>query len=116
VRLAYVFGSHAAGKVTRFSDVDIAVLFEESVEKDVDGLRAAIVEAVEDEAVDLVDLGSAPPGLAYRIVSEGRLVLGEEERPWFERDVMERYFDFRPLEQRYFGKMYERLEEGTYAH
>lgn len=36
VKLAYLFGSHSHGKVTEFSDVDIAVLFEEVSDKEME--------------------------------------------------------------------------------
>lgn len=74
-------------------------------------MRVELAEAIGEEAIDLVDLERAPPRLRYGIATEGRLLVGTRERArGFEVRAMRDFFDFRPLEDRYFEKMEERLE------
>lgn len=77
---AYLFGSHARDLGTAASDIDLALLtrpplgLERTRLMDV-GARAAGCE------VDVVDLASAPPELAWEVLTTGRLLLeGDEER------------------------------------
>jgi predicted nucleotidyltransferase len=51
-------------------------------------------------SVDLVILDEAPPGLAYRIFRDGRLIVEKNRRALVERKtraILE-YLDFRPIE------------------
>lgn len=115
VKLAYLFGSHSHGKATEFSDVDIAVLFEEVSDKEMEKLRTELMELLGEEAIDLIDLEKASPRLKYHIVKEGRILIGEGDSTKFEVKTMQEYFDFKPLEERYFDEMKERIESGTFG-
>jgi predicted nucleotidyltransferase len=103
VAYALVFGSAARGTGHVHSDVDVAV-----------GIRGrrrlgaleigALVSKLESAAgrpVDLVLLDEAPPGLAYRVFRDGR-VLVEHDRPALlerkTRAILE-YLDFQPVEE-----------------
>lgn len=70
VRFALVFGSHAKGRGTARSDVDLAVYGDRAVGWDLRG-------ALPDE-VDLIDLRVVPDGLAGRIAIEGEVVLDDD--------------------------------------
>ncbi len=115
VKLAYLFGSHSEGEITKFSDVDIAVLFEENSNKRLESLRVELVDLLGEEAIDLVDLDMAPPRLKYYIVKEGKILIGENDSTEFEMKAMQEYFDFKPLEEKYFEKMKERIESGKFG-
>lgn len=115
VKLTYLFGSRSCGEETKFSDIDIAVLFEEESDKRIDSLRADLIELLKEDAVDLIDLERAPPRLKYNVVKEGEALVGEDDSTEFEVKTMNEYFDFRPLERRYFEKMKERIESGEYG-
>ncbi len=71
VRRVWLFGSLAWGSPARDADIDLAV-------EGLDGSAyfAALGEllAAAPVAVDLVRLEDAPPGLAARILAEGRLI------------------------------------------
>lgn len=106
---AYLFGSHAAGRAHRESDVDLGVLldrrahtsraarFEERVR-----LTAWAVGELHQNAVDVVVLNDAPPMLARHIVTAGRRVCcGDPEADHaFVRDVQLRAADLEPFLRR----------------
>jgi len=48
VKLAYLFGSYAKEEITRFSDIDIAVLFEKDGKGQMDSLRVDLMEILEE--------------------------------------------------------------------
>jgi predicted nucleotidyltransferase len=105
---AYLFGSHAAGRAHRESDVDIAVLLDRRVHGSSEArfrervrLSAWAVGALHRNAVDVVVLNDAPPQLARRIVASGqRVFCGDLEADHaFVRDVQLRAADLEPFLQ-----------------
>lgn len=79
IQAAYVFGSTATGRARRDSDVDVAVLLARPVRPD-RGLTyrlkliADLGSALRRSDVDVVILNDAPPLLAHRVLSHGKLV------------------------------------------
>ncbi len=106
---AYLFGSHAEHRAHRESDVDVAVLlswvthatrdarFEERVR-----LSSWLIGALRMNAVDVVVMNDAPPGLGRRIVTRGvRVFCREPELDHaFRRDVQLRAADLEPFLRR----------------
>lgn len=102
VRLAYLFGSVAKGKAGKLSDVDIAVLLDESLNKkqrfdlqlelisDVSGL-------LKTDKIDLVVINEAPLSLKFEIIKANYplFVRDRMEKIDFEQMVMSRYLDRR---------------------
>ncbi|MGH7893482.1 MAG: type VII toxin-antitoxin system MntA family adenylyltransferase antitoxin, partial [Candidatus Binatia bacterium] len=72
VRLAYVFGSVATGRVHRTSDVDVALVFTAPPEPGTLDLLTEELEAAVGRPIDLVNLATAPPLLAHEVVRSGR--------------------------------------------
>ena len=109
VSAAYLFGSHAAGRAHRESDVDVAVLLDwerHPSRRDRFDVRlrlgselGAIVGTPE---VDVVIVNDAPPLFARRIVYEGVPVYrGDPEAEHaFVRDVQLRAADLEPFLRR----------------
>lgn len=106
-RLGYalVFGSSARGEANAQSDVDVAVGAHggrrlTSLEL---GDLASKLEAAAGRPIDIVDLSSAPPALAYRVFRDGRVVL-ERDRALLvarrARAILE-YLDFKPVEDQF---------------
>ena len=105
----YLFGSHAAGRAHRQSDVDIGVLlgrsthptardrFEERVQ-----LTSDLIAALHVNAIDVVVLNDAPPVLARCIVTAGRRVYCADPAAdhAFVRDVQLRAADLEPFLRR----------------
>jgi predicted nucleotidyltransferase len=97
VKLAYLFGSHATGKNTALSDIDIAVLldcklnkkkiFEKELELigKLSELFSNIDLVVLNENIDLL--------LKYNIIKTGTIIKNSALRPEFEFHVMNEYLD-----------------------
>lgn len=74
----WVFGSVARGEEREDSDIDVAVLCEPALELE----RAAVMDQVGRAVgrdVDVIDLRTAPPALAWEILTTGRLVVERDE-------------------------------------
>jgi predicted nucleotidyltransferase len=102
VAYALLFGSAAQGTMHRHSDVDIAVGLAVGARLALADLGELVskLEGAAGRPVHLVVLDEAPPGLAYRIVRDGRRILVRDQRALNARRaraVLE-YLDFRPIE------------------
>jgi uncharacterized protein len=105
----YLFGSHAAGRAHRESDVDIGVLLDRSrypgtLERGDARIRltADLIHVTGTNEVDVVILNDAPPLLGRHIVNSGILVFcaDPEADRIFVRDVQLRAADLAPWLQR----------------
>lgn len=99
---AYLFGSHAAGRFHRESDVDIAVLLDRSRLPSrreradfATGLNADLVHVLGRNEVDLVVLNDVPPELGRAVVQKGvRVYCADSEADHvYVRDVQLRAAD-----------------------
>ena len=115
VRFAVLYGSHAAGRATPVSDIDVAAYIDEA--SDVLTVAATLNETFPETRVDLVDLREQPSLVYYEILAEGRLLFARDEA-FFKSEklrVMREYLDFRPTYERVLDAMDRRLEAGTYG-
>jgi predicted nucleotidyltransferase len=106
---AYLFGSHAAARAHRESDVDVAVLLDRRAYPDARArfgervrLATALIAELHTHRVDVVVLNDAPPGLGRRIVTAGRRLLCRDPGAdhTFVRDVQLRAADLEPFLRR----------------
>jgi len=106
---AYLFGSHAAGRPHRESDVDVGVLLDReryATRKERFDVRvrlgSELIDALDTNDVDVVVLNDAPPLLGRRIVTEGRRVActDPEADLRYVRDVQLRAADLLPFLER----------------
>jgi len=72
LRLVILFGSAASGKTHRNSDIDIAFLFEKSV--DILELTNTVIRLLHNDNVDVIDLRRASPLLKFSVVKKGKLL------------------------------------------
>ncbi len=103
IAFALIFGSHARGTASSHSDVDLAIGLAVGVQlSTLDlGSLSARLEAAAGCPVDLVLLDDAPPGLAYRVFRDGRLLLMRDRDALSARKaraILE-YLDFQPFEE-----------------
>lgn len=104
-RIAYalLFGSSGKGTTHFGSDVDVAigVIHKRRLGlMEIGDLRSRL-EAAVGRPVDLVMLDEAPPGLAYRVFRDGRLIFARDQPSLAARraSAILEYIDFRPLEE-----------------
>lgn len=104
-RIAYavVVGSAARGESHAGSDLDIGIGLTHGTDLDPAELGGLIarLEAAARCDVDLVDLGQAPPGLAYRAFRDAQLLFERDHSRLVEhkaRAIVE-YLDFEPVER-----------------
>ena len=114
VRLAYLFGSHAQGRASEASDVDVAVL----TESDDNRLRQLValkttLEEVVDRTVDvtLVPVRGTDPRLLNQVLQYGDLLYTRDEktRVDFETSARSKYLDMKPHIDQYHRRVKERL-------
>ena len=108
IAAAYLFGSHAAGRAHRESDVDVGVLLDWTMYPNATSrfevrLRlAADLPAVLQAPADVVILNDAPPGLGRAIVTGGSRVCAPAPAldNAYVRDVQLRAADLKPWLER----------------
>lgn len=97
LELLVLFGSRARGDEREDSDWDFGYLG--SSHFDPEALRAALVERLNTERIDLVDLQRAGGQLRFRAARDGRAIVehsaGEFARFWF--DAVSFWCDVQPI-------------------
>ncbi len=118
VKLAYLFGSRAEGKEGKLSDIDIAVLLDESLSKKerVDlqlKLISTLTRTLKMEWVDLIVMNDAPLSLNYEIIKANHplLVRDKEEKIDFEHKILSRYLDRRYYEKKWTSEFLKKVAE-----
>jgi predicted nucleotidyltransferase len=85
VILAYLFGSHAEGRIHQGSDIDVAVLLEEGLSWQERGrwqikLIGRLIDVFQADEVDLLILNDAPPFLRHRVIRPRRRLHVRDEK------------------------------------
>ncbi|MBL8898995.1 MAG: nucleotidyltransferase domain-containing protein [Planctomycetes bacterium] len=115
IAYALLFGSRARGTAHEDSDVDLAIGGRDLAFSllDLGGLIARL-EEVAGASVDLVLLDEAPPGLAFRIFQEGRVLFDRDHSAFLERKAkaMLEYYDWQPIEARLARAVLEAAQRG----
>lgn len=118
VRVAYLFGSLAKGRAGHLSDVDIAVLLDEHLDKQESfDLRLRLINGMSSilktDRLDVVVMNNAPLLLNYNIIKEGRVLNSKDEleRVTFETHILSRYLDRRYYDERHIKMGIKRMTE-----
>ena len=102
VAYALVFGSTARGGRRPDSDIDVAIELRPGAPRDIYALGGLVgrLESATGGRIDLVLLDEAPPGIAYRVFRDGRLILERDHTALVTRKarVILEYLDFKPIE------------------
>jgi len=118
VALAYLFGSTVRGEANCLSDIDIAVLFDDSLtKKEAFDLQLRLIVDLGDllntNNVDLVVLNNSPLLLTFNIIRDGIILKSDErERVHFETRIMSRYYDEQYYIKRHMKRAIERMAKG----
>lgn len=105
VKAIYLFGSHAAGKATPVSDIDICVITDRNIPKD----KKAEITSCSGNKLDVSIFWDLPIMIRYRVLKEGKSLF-EREKEFLHSITMatiREYLDFKPVIERfsevYFG-------------
>ena len=124
VAALYLFGSYATGRQTSLSDIDLAVLFDVSVEKEAFlaerlKLLGEMSSILGTDAVELVILNESPPTLGYRVTRDGVLLHASDNSNSqiisFKVKTWDRYFDYQPTQRIFSDGLARRIQEGRYG-
>ena len=118
IKLTYLFGSVANGKEGKLSDVDIAVLLDDSLSKKerfdlqlkLIGDLSAILKT---NNLDLIIMNDAPLSLRYEIIKANYplFIRNEAERIDFEAKILSAYLDRRYYEKRASDEFLKKVAE-----
>lgn len=120
----YLFGSYATGKASEQSDIDIAVLLCESVDRKKFLAKKLLLLAdfsscLGTERIDLVILNEATPELAYNVIKDGCMLFERKgtrtQLVDFKARTFDRYFDYMPVKKMFSEALSRRIREGRYG-
>lgn len=77
IAAVYLFGSYGTEFQTKYSDIDLGVIFLPEVNADLRTeleLEVALSLVLETDQIDVVNLNRSPIQLRYRAIAEGRLI------------------------------------------
>ncbi|MDI6734892.1 MAG: nucleotidyltransferase domain-containing protein [bacterium] len=103
VKFAYVHGSFVEGGMSPMSDVDIAIVVDETVKKDKYltlelelGTELELEKVVEEKEADVRIINEAPLAFKFHVIKDGRLMYDTDDdaRCEFEEYTMGMYCDF----------------------
>jgi len=121
INFAYLFGSIVRGDTNELSDIDIAVMLDESLSKkdmfnkELD-LISELTCVLKSDKIDLVVLNDAPLLLKYNIIKDGHVLKSDEtKRIAFETGVMSRYLDEQYHIKRHTDMILQRIARSGFA-
>jgi len=119
----YIFGSYAAGRVRSKSDIDIATLLIDTIDRrDYGHIKLSIVndlmKLLSFDKIDVVILNSAPPLLAHEVIKKGMLLFSKDDakRIQYTATATKRYLDtiyLRAVQDRI---LHEKIRSGTFGY
>jgi len=123
IRLAYLYGSAATGKVTPFSDTDLALIVQDGLTpleclKLILHIQVDLADCCDIPNADVRIVNDAPLIFRGRVICDGILVYArdEQERVEFEAGTRMRYFDYMLVHQRLQEAFFASLRErGLYG-
>lgn len=118
----YLFGSTVQNRSHRFSDVDVAVLFEEEMDAATMFRRSLVIgaelETQLSAPVDVVVLNRAPIFMRFNIIQTGMLIVERRrtERCRFQMKAMNSYYDAKPYLDYQRNEAIRRIQEKGLGH
>lgn len=122
VVLAYLFGSRVKGTAGKFSDVDIAVLFDQKTFsqqslKILLQLIGDLKRGLGEDNIDVIPLNNASPVLKHQAVILGRRIYSQDLKQAleFERGVFREHEDTAFLRRTYYRCMKDRIKNNKFG-
>lgn len=84
VVVGYIFGSYPTEKISKRSDIDIAVLFRDNIDrKDYGNIKLSIINdlirLLSFDRIDVIILNIASPLLSHEVIKKGLLLFSKDE-------------------------------------
>ncbi|MHA1294030.1 MAG: type VII toxin-antitoxin system MntA family adenylyltransferase antitoxin [Promethearchaeota archaeon] len=117
LKLIYLFGSKAAGRDFKKSDIDIAVLLNECEPSKLKRLMLDLIfdfsRVFSSDKIDLLVLNKAPLAIQYNVIAEGKVLyeIDTETRVSYEANSISLYLDFKRYEDEYYEAMHKQILE-----
>lgn len=98
IKVAYLFGSMAKGRVGRLSDVDIAIFIDERLERNKRNdlqlkILSDLIALLNTDKIDIVVMNELPILMKYNIIKNGIILKDDEERAKIEAKILSEYLD-----------------------
>lgn len=110
----WLFGSQAKGEAREYSDIDLAILYENLIGlMEQIGIENEVERALGIEKVDFVNLNKVGLPFQHRVISEGKLIYSKDKERTtdFVEKVLIEYCDFEPLYKRYLEDYFKGIDE-----
>lgn len=119
----YVFGSYAKGNVKPLSDIDFAVVLnntfpKEKYSKKRINLLNKAVEILKTEEIDLIILNQVSPFLGFQVIKGDRILFCRDNLKLVNMrvNILNKYFDFMPVINEYNKYLHLRIKEGKFGY
>lgn len=112
MRAVYVYGSLASGETHPNSDIDLAVLAEQSVDTMTRMQLAGELAELLGLEVDLIDLAAVPTVMRMQVVGKGRRLFGGPD-PGLEEYESRIFSDYARLNEERAGILHDVMERGS---
>jgi len=105
IEYVVLFGSVAAGRATKESDIDFAVKFKTNDKKKIEKLLKEMILELPENA-DILVLNFAKPSVKYEALTKGKLIWGDREKYWEDGIKAVKWFE----DWRWMARHYEERE------
>lgn len=123
VVVGYIFGSYSVGGVSQMSDIDIAVLLNDTVDsRDYGNIKLGIIndlmELLSFDKIDIVVLNIAAPLLAHEVIKKGMLLFSKDDanRINYTATATKRYLDTIYLRKVQDRILHEKIRSGSFGY
>ncbi|MFH1652752.1 MAG: helix-turn-helix domain-containing protein [Pseudomonadota bacterium] len=117
IKLLYLFGSAASGKMGTMSDVDFAFLSDDEIHLNIQiEIAHKIAQMIGVEEVDLVDLHDATPLLLFEVIDKGILLfrVSDLTRAEFEFYAISKYLQTVSLRNQFSKYLRQTVQGGNF--
>ena len=115
IEAVYLFGSYASGRAKKGSDVDLVILAKQKTDFDFLFDLSSKLSGLLNLEVEVQDLNRISLPFAFRVVSTGQILLGQNssQRVVFETNLFNRYFDLKDFYQEFDQQLTYLAQQGV---